>query len=223
MENPYANKAIVKEQVEGGAYRQFVGGKWDELGSLQFEYLKSKGLEPHHKLLDVGCGVLRGGVYFIPYLAPKHYFGFDLNMSLIQVGLDVEVAELGLSQRVDIQNFTAAEGFEYAPHWPRMDMAVGFSLLTHLNYKSVCMCLEKTSQILQPGGRFYATVFEATERLADKACPQAHGIISHPDKDPYHYTHANIQDAADAGNLKLIGIEDFNHPRNQKMAIFERK
>lgn len=222
MENPYTNKNLVKEQVVGGNYRQFVGGKWDELGSLQFEYLKSKGLKPHHKLLDVGCGVLRGGVYFIPYLAPLHYFGFDLNMSLIQIGLNVEVENLDLSQRVDVQNFAAAENFEYPPHWPSMDMAVGFSLLTHLNYKSVCLCLKNTAQILRPGGKFYATIFEVTDAQVNEACVQAGGVISYPLKDPYHYTRKSIEEAADTAGLTLEAVEDFSHPRNQKMAIFER-
>lgn len=40
-------------------WREKVGGLWEQLGSLQFEYLVRNGLEPHHFLLDIGCGSLR--------------------------------------------------------------------------------------------------------------------------------------------------------------------
>lgn len=43
-------------------HRNYVGGLWDEIGLLQFEFLKSRGLKPHHVLVDIACGSLRAGV-----------------------------------------------------------------------------------------------------------------------------------------------------------------
>lgn len=223
MENRYTDLKIVEEKIAAGKHKHFVGGMWDRIGSLQFEYLKSKGLKPHDKLLDVGCGSLRGGVHFIPYLDPLHYYGFDLNMSLIQAGLDIEVKKLGVSHKVDVRNFSASKGFKYAPDWPSMDMALAISLLTHLNYKSVCTCLKNTAQMLKKEGRFYATIFEVSEESAEGAFEQSPGIITYPIKDPYHYTRSQIYEAAITNGLTLLDIEDFGHPRNQKMAIFKRR
>src|SRR5262245_17052197 len=80
------HRALTDEEIRAGAHRDFVGGLWDEIGRLQFDFLVAHGLKPEHKLVDVGCGALRGGVHFIRYLKPGHYFGLDLNASLIKAG-----------------------------------------------------------------------------------------------------------------------------------------
>ena len=57
----YYNKAAVDADVKAGKHRDSVGGLWDEVGQLQVDFLVSRGLMQHHKLLDIGCGSLRGG------------------------------------------------------------------------------------------------------------------------------------------------------------------
>ena len=42
-----------------------VGGLWELHGDLQKNYLIGQGLNPEHKLLDIGCGVFRLGVKII--------------------------------------------------------------------------------------------------------------------------------------------------------------
>ena len=222
MESRYSDSTLVREKVKQGKHRHIIGGMWDEIGQLQLDYMKSKGLKPANKLLDIGCGSFRGGLKFISYLEPRHYYGFDLNMELIQAGLDVEVKNAGLEHRVHVDNFAAGNNFEYSPHWPKMDAVLGFSLLTHLNYDSLCQCLEKTSHVLKTGARFYATIFEVSEKLLDKPFEHIPGIISYPSQDPYHYTKKMVDNAAQNSGLRLVDIESFDHPRHQKMAIFER-
>ena len=63
------------EGIKEMGHRQYVGGCWDEIGRLQFDYLVSQGLRPNHYLLDIACGSLRAGIHFIPYLEPGHYLG----------------------------------------------------------------------------------------------------------------------------------------------------
>src|SRR3979409_2149502 len=60
-------------------HRAAVGGRWEEIGELQFQFLRTHGLEPQHRLLDIGCGSLRGGVRFVSYLDPGNYFGIDIS------------------------------------------------------------------------------------------------------------------------------------------------
>lgn len=59
--------------------QQAIGGHWEALGKLQFDYLVANGLKPGHRLLDIGCGTLRGGRHFIRYLAPGGYTGIDIS------------------------------------------------------------------------------------------------------------------------------------------------
>lgn len=75
--------ALERTVHQRGEHRSFIGGMWDELGDLQFEFMKEQGLKPHHRLGDVGCGALRGGVKFIPYLDAGNYYGLDINASCI--------------------------------------------------------------------------------------------------------------------------------------------
>lgn len=81
------------DEIAAGAHRRFVGGVWDTHGQHQLEYLKSRGLEPHHRLLDIGCGCFRAGHFFVDYLEPGHYYGVDANLSLMQAGYDFELTD----------------------------------------------------------------------------------------------------------------------------------
>jgi len=63
-------------------WREEIGGLWEKIGELQFNFLVKNGLEPKHFLLDIGCGSLRGGIHFIRFLEECHYFGIDKNQEL---------------------------------------------------------------------------------------------------------------------------------------------
>lgn len=80
-------------------HRDAVGGMWEEIGRLQLDCLVSQGLEPAHHLLDVGCGSLRGGCFFIRYLDAGHYFGIEKERALIRAGTDVEIPRHGLQDK----------------------------------------------------------------------------------------------------------------------------
>ena len=62
-------------------------GYWKELQSYQLNTLVSNGLKPEHKLLDLGCGPLQGGIAFIKYLNANNYYGVDIRESSISAGL----------------------------------------------------------------------------------------------------------------------------------------
>ena len=46
-------------------------------GRELFIYLLNAGLDPASKLVDIGCGVLRGGYWLIHFLDPGCYFGIE--------------------------------------------------------------------------------------------------------------------------------------------------
>jgi SAM-dependent methyltransferase len=223
MENRYDDADRMREKVISGRHRQLVGGKWGEIGRLQFNYLKSKGLKPEHYLLDVGCGSLRGGVHFVSYLEAFQYFGFDKNEMLIAAGVEVELKNLKLDEKVKPGNFASSEDFQYPADWPQMDFAIGFSIITHLGEGSAELCLQKTATQLKPGGIFYVTVFEVPDEEVGIG-PYLHksGIQSWAHKDPFHYTFGQLEALGEKAGLTLTDIEEFNHPRGQKMAVFEK-
>ena len=80
-------------------HRAYVGGLWDEMGRLQFDFLARRGLRPAHYPLDVGCGSLRGGVHFIAYLEEGHYLGLEKEPALLEGGVQELGEELFLRKR----------------------------------------------------------------------------------------------------------------------------
>jgi cyclopropane fatty-acyl-phospholipid synthase-like methyltransferase len=110
-------------------HRQVIGGLWDELGQLQLEFLITKGLQPNHKLLDLGCGCLRGGVKFINYLEQGNYIGIDINESLLIAG-KLEVENSGLTGK--LPTLLRSEVFASELEIGGIDFAISISLFTHL-------------------------------------------------------------------------------------------
>jgi len=82
----------------------------------------SQGLAPHHVLLDIACGSLRGGVHFIPYLEPGNYLGIDKEAELIQLGRREELpAGLEDERRPE---FVVSGSFEFDLFTKRPDYAL---------------------------------------------------------------------------------------------------
>lgn len=80
-----------KTSIAAVGHHAYVGGRWDEIGRLQFDFLVGRGLQPDHVLLDIACGSLRGGVQFIPYLDRGHYLGLEREQALVDKGLSREL------------------------------------------------------------------------------------------------------------------------------------
>ncbi len=62
--------------------------RWLALGQMQFDYLIEHGLRPGHRMLDIGCGNLRGGWRFIDHLDTGHYYGIDISPDILIAAKD---------------------------------------------------------------------------------------------------------------------------------------
>lgn len=221
MENQYIDKALAAERLRTGQHRAFVGGMWEEIGQLQFDYMNAKGLSPSDKFIDVACGSMRGGRHFIGYLEPGHYHGFDINRELIDAGLTHEIAPLGLLDRIEPHNLVAAEGFAFPSDWRDMDSGLALSLFTHLTLNSIALCLTRLRPVMREGAQFYATIFEVEAQQQLSPLEHVPGIVTHMCQDPYHYTRGDMEFVAAKSGWRVIDIEGFAHPRHQRMVIFQ--
>ncbi len=224
LESPYHSDAAVEEAVAGGMHRAFVGGLWDELGQLQLDLMRRLGLQARHKLLDVGCGALRGGVHLARYLDAGHYFGQDLRAELIEAGFENEIRPAGLDDRIPRGNLVASEGFDFSGLEEEFDFALAFSVFTHLSLNSIRVCLEKIHPVLKDDGRFVATFFERPgDQPSFMAIQQPAGIVTtHGTRDPYHYCAADLEHAAAGLGFRLTFLGDIGHPRGQQAVVFEK-
>lgn len=221
-ESPYYDRAAIAAGVAAGDHRGIVGGMWDEIGQLQFDFVFASGLLPHHSLLDIGCGSFRGGVYFVRYLEAGHYFGLDINPSLIDAGYTKELMPLGLDKKLPRSNLISNEGFDLSAFDRRFDFALALSLFTHLSLNSIRTCLEQLRNVIAPDGRLLATVFESPADVPLRL-PQTHatgGIVTFGDRDPYHYRRSDLAYIAESAGWATNWIGNFAHPRDQRMVEF---
>lgn len=207
------------EQIGAGKHRAAVGGRWRQLGQLQFDFLRAHGLAASSYLLDVGCGSMRGGVYFARYLDPGHYYGVDVNDSLIRAARSREIPEAGLADRVPETNLRVTDRFD-VDFGVRFDFALAVSLFTHLPLNHIRLCLYQVSKVMQPGGRFYATFFEAPQGMPlDESMRHPKVKAStRSERDPFHYRRSDLEWAArSAGPWNPRYLGEWGHPKGQQM------
>ncbi len=211
-------KELSDREINDKVHRDFVGGLWDEIGQLQFKFLVDSGLKPYHKLLDIGCGSLRGGVHYVKYLEEGNYFGLDINKSLITAG-KIEIEEAGLINKRP--NLISDDKFSFEKFYSKFDFMISISLFTHLPMNIIVRCLSKARESLSPNGLYFATFFEApTNAHLEAILQQPGGRITNYDSDPFHYSKGELASMAILAGLEVSIIGDWDHPRNQKMAIF---
>ncbi|GAA1772662.1 MULTISPECIES: class I SAM-dependent methyltransferase [Streptomonospora] len=205
------------EEIASGAHRKRVGAYWDEIGRLQYKFLVEQGLTPDSTLLDVGCGSLRGGIHFIRHLNPGNYYGIDVDPALVKAGLEHELPAVGLSERLPADNLRVTSRFA-CDFGVRFDFALAQSVFTHLPLNHIRLCLYRVAKVMPPGGRFYATYFEAP---ADEPFDKPHRK-RYPEKDPFQYRPEELAWAANVAGWRFRSIGEWGHPRGQRMAEYRR-
>lgn len=198
-----------------------IGGRWEEVGRLQLDFLRERGLRPQQFLLDVGCGSLRGGVRFVPYLEPGHYYGVDSNQQLLDAGLN-ELEAVGLQNRRP--HLAQMHHFGFERLGQTFDLALANSVFTHMPLNSIVRCLINMDRVLRPDGVFYATFFENRKgKRYIEPLEQGDSFSSFYDRDPYHYTREAFEWACEETGLAAEYVGNWGHPRHQMMMAFRKE
>lgn len=209
--------------VAQGRHRESIGGLWEELGQLQFKFLVDHGLQPTHRLLDIGCGSLRGGLQFIPFLGQGNYWGIDNNAPLIQAGWDIELAQADLQSRQPRNQLVCLKDFEFSSLSTTFDFVLAQSVFTHLNLNRIRRCLTHLSSVMKPGGKFFATFLEAdlAQSFELPLQRQSNGLVSYSCRDPFHYFFEDFQYIVSKLPWTVKYHGEWNHPGKTRMLIFE--
>jgi cyclopropane fatty-acyl-phospholipid synthase-like methyltransferase len=222
--NTYYLLKITDEEIRKNVHRNAVGGLWEELGNLAFNFLLNKAnLKPGMKILDLGSGCFRCGIKIVEYIDPANYFAIDLNEDLISAGF-VELRKKSLGHKVPKQNIHITDDFDARIFGVEFDIVFAQSLWTHLPVNHIQRSLSMVEKVLAPQGSFYTTFFlcPVDHNLLEPYLQEPGGIITYRHRDPYHYRLEDFNYLIDQLNLqlkiKLIG--DWNHPRNQQMLCF---
>lgn len=193
-----------------GGHREYVGGLWDQMGKLQFDFMVEAGLKPEHVFLDAGCGALRGGRHFIAHLNRGNYLGLEKERGLVSAGVRAELGQAMLRDKAP--ELVISGSFEFERFSKQPEFALAQSLFTHLTAGDIKLCMTRLRQFVNPGTRFYAT-FQIGEAEGDNP------TRSHAHRGFCYSRETAEQFGRDAGwRARYIG--DWRHPRGQKMVEY---
>lgn len=173
-----------------------------ETGKILFDFMKSVGMKPHHKLLDIGCGPLRAGVHFVDYLDSGNYYGIDKNCEYLQFG-NLMIEFLGIDKEWTLKHdcdFDFSFGVKF-------DYALAGSLFTHLSNNKISRCLINLKKALRKKGEFYATFF-----MVESDPPKIA-------KNLFRYDFNVMRDLAKEASMSAELIGDFGHPNKRQSMI----
>jgi hypothetical protein len=125
-------RSTVQRRAEALDRETFFGvpiGGFDRTGRQQLMLLLMAGMEPTSKVVDLGCGLLRGGYWLIHFLDAGGYHGIEPHAQRIQAGLEriLETDTVAAKRpRVDT-NAT----FDTSVFGEKFDYFLAYSIWTH--------------------------------------------------------------------------------------------
>jgi hypothetical protein len=198
------------EGVKLLGHRAYVGGLWEEIGKLQFDFLVAQGLRPNHHLIDIACGSLRAGVHFIRYLDVGRYCGMEKERDLIRTGIAEELGTSLFEEKRPLFIVSDRFAFECCDTTP--DFALAQSLFTHLTPELINLCFANLRKRIGDDGVFYATFNESKKAMSNPAAPHDHDI--------FYYTREEMEEFGIRAGWTPAYIGDWGHPRGQIMISY---
>jgi hypothetical protein len=190
-------------------HRRYVGGRWESIGTLQFDFLVRDGLQPSDVLLDIGCGALRGGIHFISFLDPSHYLGADKELALIRRGIRRELGPVLVREKSPL--FLVSDRFEFSRFSTdlRPNYALAQSVFTHLCETDIKRCLKELRDFARDGCQFFATFFESV--VPKENPPKSHSHLA------FRYTREQMETYGADYGFRGYYIGEWGHPKSKMM------
>ena len=221
-ENPNVRAQLLDaEEIELPWYKEYGGGAWELRGAEQLEFLMNAGLEPHHRLLDIGCGTLRGGVKLIPYLDTAHYWGVDSNAEALAGGREA-IAELGLEAKEP--HLVHLTDFDFGSLDEDFDYYLAYSVFTEIPLNPIIRCVMNAQRVLAGDARFYATFWENSQGKRNLDPIQWWPRLwTYFDAYPYHYDFATFEWICEGTELRVEYLGKWCGKGPQSVLLFTRK
>lgn len=196
--SPYHKPGFYTEALAAGRHRDIVGGRWEETGLIQMQILLHAGLEPQHQFLDIGAGSLRLGCRLVPYMQPNHYWATDLSGDLLRRGYDLELAD---KSRLSPDHLIEDANFSFPGLPATITHAMAFAVFTHLPLAHLAHGLGQIRARFPVLEWLMFTVFIAPDDGFSTPHRQPDGVVTHPDRAPWHHRLSDVLATAQAAGF----------------------
>ena len=159
-----ADRLVPPRRLDYAGHSDFV----DTGAEFMSYFVELGGLQPHHSVLDVGCGMGRMARPLVGYLDDAGtYDGFDVNRGGIgwcrrryarHKNFHFQVADL-YNRRYNPRGAHAAAEYRFPYDDATFDLAIATSVLTHLLEAEAAHYLDEIKRVLKPEGRALVTFF----------------------------------------------------------------
>jgi hypothetical protein len=131
-------KPSLQDRANQLAHRTFLGGSPEEfeaMGRLQLITALRCGLYPDSKVVDIGCGCLRGGYWLINFLQPEKYFGIEPNVEMLAIGKNDILGPKLLEEKRP--RFLSNDRFDLAGFGEVFDFFIACSIWIHASKQQI--------------------------------------------------------------------------------------
>lgn len=141
----------------------FLGGPlslFEAVGRNILETLRQEGLTADSRVLDIGCGCLRGGYWLIEFLDRDCYFGIEPNREMLEAGRRILLepdAEASKNPRFD-----SNADFDFGVFEVKFDFYVARSIWTHASKVQIRKMLDEFIKTSSPNAVFITSFLAPT-------------------------------------------------------------
>jgi len=217
--SPYLKLGFYEDALAKGRHRDIVGGRWDETGRIQMRMLEEVGVRPSDRFLDIGAGSLRLGCRLVPWLEAGNYWATDASRDLMLRGYELELAD---KPRLDPARLIEDADFAFPGIPEDIDVALAFAVFTHLPLASLEAALHSAHKRLPHLRMLLFTVFLAPADGFAQSHRQKDGVVTHPDRTPFHFREADVTRLAHEAGFSFEVRSD-RLPRGQVLCIARPK
>jgi len=123
--------------------QNFLGGpasEFEVMGRLQLITLLRCGLYPDSKVVDIGCGCLRGGYWLINFLQAGNYFGIEPNVKMLALGKNEILGTPLLKEKRP--HFLSNDRFDLSEFGEVFDFFIACSVWIHASKQQILHMLD---------------------------------------------------------------------------------